>query len=172
MKYPPGFTPVGCFNEGYSDGGCAKKINEEVAGDGNSFVHTDGDKENSGSVNKKSDSMGLCRLKKSGFPRTGGSMLSLMEEVVKVGQTMGYNMDGPRQKAKKDWVKELCIKNKVNFVGLQETKMESIDLFNVRACWGNLTFDYVHSDDVEILRAIELLYTLKKITWGAWWVMG
>ncbi|GKB23124.1 nucleotide-binding alpha-beta plait domain-containing protein [Tanacetum coccineum] len=94
LKHPPGFTPVGCFNEGCQDGGCAKKINEEVVGDGNLFVHTDGDKENSRSVNKKSDSMGSCRLKKLGMPRTGGSILSLMEEVVKVGQTMGYNMDG------------------------------------------------------------------------------
>nr|GEZ88883.1 nucleotide-binding alpha-beta plait domain-containing protein [Tanacetum cinerariifolium] len=40
------------------------------------------------------DSMGSCRLKKPGMPRTGGSILSFMEEVVKVGQTMGYNMDG------------------------------------------------------------------------------
>ncbi|GKA99799.1 RNA-directed DNA polymerase, eukaryota, partial [Tanacetum coccineum] len=149
LKHPPGFTPVGNLNEGHSDGGCAKKVNEEVAGDDNSFVHTVGGKENSGSVNKMSDSMGSCRFKKSGMPRTGGSILSFMEEVVKVGQTMGYNMDGClAQKAKKDWVRELCIKNKVNFVGLQETKMESIDLLSVRSCWGNLTFDYVHSDSV------------------------
>ncbi|GJX53043.1 RNA-directed DNA polymerase, eukaryota [Tanacetum coccineum] len=33
-------------------------------------------------------------MKKSGMPRTGGSILSVMEEVVKVGQTMGYNMEG------------------------------------------------------------------------------
>ncbi|GJW76517.1 RNA-directed DNA polymerase, eukaryota [Tanacetum coccineum] len=52
------------------------------------------------------------------------------------------------QKAKKDWVKELCVKNKVNFVGLQETKMGSIDLSSVRSCWGNSNFDYVHSDSV------------------------
>ncbi|GJX74958.1 RNA-directed DNA polymerase, eukaryota [Tanacetum coccineum] len=32
--------------------------------------------------------------KYSVLPRTGGSILNLMEEVVKVGQTMGYNMDG------------------------------------------------------------------------------
>nr|GFD00919.1 RNA-directed DNA polymerase, eukaryota [Tanacetum cinerariifolium] len=94
FEIPPGFTPVGSLNEGHLDGGCAKKVNEEVAGDDNSFVHTVGGKENSGSVNKMSDSMGSCRLKKSGMPRTGGSILSFMEEVVKVGQTMGYNMDG------------------------------------------------------------------------------
>ncbi|GJZ90395.1 RNA-directed DNA polymerase, eukaryota, partial [Tanacetum coccineum] len=52
------------------------------------------------------------------------------------------------QKDKKDWVKELCNKNKVSFVGLQETKMESIDLLSVRLCWGNVNFDYVHSDSI------------------------
>nr|GFB45176.1 RNA-directed DNA polymerase, eukaryota [Tanacetum cinerariifolium] len=52
LKYPPGFTPVGNLNEGNLDGGYAKKVNEEVAGDDNSFVHTVGGKENSGSVNK------------------------------------------------------------------------------------------------------------------------
>nr|GFC61659.1 nucleotide-binding alpha-beta plait domain-containing protein [Tanacetum cinerariifolium] len=90
LKYPP----VGNLNEGHLDGGCTKKVDEEVAGDDNSFVHTVGGKENSGSVNKMSDSMGSCRLKKSGMPRTGGSILCFMEEVVKVGQTMGYNIDG------------------------------------------------------------------------------
>nr|GFA31083.1 nucleotide-binding alpha-beta plait domain-containing protein [Tanacetum cinerariifolium] len=94
LKYPLGFTLVGNLNEGHLDRGCTKKVNKEVAGDDNSFVHTVGGKENSGSVNKMSDSMGSCRLKKSGMPRTGGSILSFMEEVVKVGKTMGYNMDG------------------------------------------------------------------------------
>nr|GFA54098.1 nucleotide-binding alpha-beta plait domain-containing protein [Tanacetum cinerariifolium] len=94
LKYPSGFTPIGNLNEGHLDGGCAKKVNEEVAGGDNSFMHTVGGKENSGSVNKMLVSMGSCRLKKSGMPRTGGSILSFMEEVVKVGQTMRYNMDG------------------------------------------------------------------------------
>nr|GEZ26232.1 nucleotide-binding alpha-beta plait domain-containing protein [Tanacetum cinerariifolium] len=94
LKYPSGFTPVGNLNEGHLDGSCAKKVNEEVAGDDNSFVHTVGGKKNYGSVNKMSNSMGSCRLKKLRMPRTCGSILSFMEEVVKVGQTMGYNMDG------------------------------------------------------------------------------
>ncbi|GJZ51836.1 RNA-directed DNA polymerase, eukaryota [Tanacetum coccineum] len=81
-------------------------------------------------------------------PRTGRSFLNLMEEVVKVGQTMGYNMEGLVQKAKKDWVKELCVSNKVNFLALQETKMESMDLRCVKSCWGNYAFDYNHSNSV------------------------
>nr|GFB50658.1 RNA-directed DNA polymerase, eukaryota [Tanacetum cinerariifolium] len=33
-------------------------------------------------------------FKKSEIPRSGGSILLLMEELVKVGQAMGYNMEG------------------------------------------------------------------------------
>ena len=61
---------------------------------------------------------------------------------------LSLNVQGLAQKAKKDWVKELCFKNKVNFVGLQETKMESIDIQVVRSCWGNLSFEYEYSDSV------------------------
>ncbi|PWA41873.1 hypothetical protein CTI12_AA550140 [Artemisia annua] len=69
LEYPPGFTPEGNLNEQNSEEVRAKMVNEEDAGDDNSFVHTDGDKENSGSVNMKSDSMGSCRFKKSGTPQ-------------------------------------------------------------------------------------------------------
>nr|GEY73629.1 RNA-directed DNA polymerase, eukaryota [Tanacetum cinerariifolium] len=94
FKHPPGFTPVGNLNEGHLDGGCAKKVNEEVAGGDNSFVHTVGGKENSRSVNKMSDSMGSCCLKKSGMPRMRGSILSFMEEVVKFETPPGFTPVG------------------------------------------------------------------------------
>ncbi|GJZ64510.1 RNA-directed DNA polymerase, eukaryota, partial [Tanacetum coccineum] len=55
---------------------------------------------------------------------------------------MSLNIQGLGQRAKKDWIKELCTKNKVNFVSLQETKMETIELFNVKECWGNFAFEY------------------------------
>nr|GEZ94507.1 nucleotide-binding alpha-beta plait domain-containing protein [Tanacetum cinerariifolium] len=58
------------------------------------------------------------------------------------------------QMAKKDWVKELCIKNKMNFLAIQETKLENMDLWCVKACCGNYTFDFVHSDSVGNSRGI------------------
>ncbi|GKC19148.1 RNA-directed DNA polymerase, eukaryota, partial [Tanacetum coccineum] len=61
---------------------------------------------------------------------------------------MSLNIQGLAQKAKKDWVKELCVKHKVNFLALQETKMKHMELFSVKMCWGNLVFDFVHSDSV------------------------
>nr|GFA25609.1 RNA-directed DNA polymerase, eukaryota [Tanacetum cinerariifolium] len=58
---------------------------------------------------------------------------------------MSLNIQSLAQKAKKDWVKELCVRNKVNFMSLQETKMETLEIFNIKRCWGNFNFDYVYS---------------------------
>ncbi|GJY01731.1 RNA-directed DNA polymerase, eukaryota, reverse transcriptase zinc-binding domain protein [Tanacetum coccineum] len=61
-----------------------------------------------------------------------------------------HKESGLAQKAKKDWAKELCVKNKVNFLAIQETKMEEIDLFSVRRCWGNSTFEHLHSNSIRL----------------------
>nr|GFB66605.1 RNA-directed DNA polymerase, eukaryota [Tanacetum cinerariifolium] len=88
-------------------------------------------------------------FKKSEVPRKGGSILKLIDDLVTVGQTMGYDITGClAQKAKKDWVKKLYVSYKVNFLSLQETKMEKIDLWCIKRCWGNFTFDYVYSESV------------------------
>nr|GEU88507.1 RNA-directed DNA polymerase, eukaryota [Tanacetum cinerariifolium] len=52
------------------------------------------------------------------------------------------------QKAKKDRVKELCVKYKVNFLAIQETKMEKMELSCVRRVWGNVNFEFAQSDSV------------------------
>ncbi|GKD23981.1 RNA-directed DNA polymerase, eukaryota [Tanacetum coccineum] len=147
-NYPPGFTPNVTMNEDCTNGENAnsQEGSVEVPGVGQKDIST-----RQGSMKDSPESVCSGHFKKSTVPRTGGSILCLMEELIKVGQTMGYNMDGVlslAQKAKKDWVKELCIKHKVNFLALQETKMESMDLVTVKMCWGNLGFDYVHSDSV------------------------
>lgn len=46
-------------------------------------------------------------FKNSEVPRSGGSMIGLLEEVVKVGQVMGFKMDG-------------CILNMEEIIGSQE----------------------------------------------------
>ncbi|GJT24573.1 RNA-directed DNA polymerase, eukaryota, reverse transcriptase zinc-binding domain protein [Tanacetum coccineum] len=73
--------------------------------------------------------------------------------VVLRNQSMNFlslNIQGLAQKAKKDWAKELCVKNKVNFLAIQETKMEEIDLFEYRRCLGYSTFEHLHSNSVAI----------------------
>ncbi|GKA91191.1 RNA-directed DNA polymerase, eukaryota [Tanacetum coccineum] len=61
---------------------------------------------------------------------------------------------GLGHKAKKGWIKELCSKHKINFVIIQESKMESINLFSIRALWGNLTFDHAVSAAIGNSRGI------------------
>nr|GEX59138.1 RNA-directed DNA polymerase, eukaryota, reverse transcriptase zinc-binding domain protein [Tanacetum cinerariifolium] len=139
LKYPSGFTPsvLNCddvkpenkdeINDEYS--GCCE--NNNVKGSGNGSISSG-------------------HFKVFEVPRSGGSMIGLLEEVVKVGQmnVLYVNIQGLAKKAKKDWVKELCIKNKVNFLAIQETKMKKIDDFCVKQCWGNLVFDHAYSEAV------------------------
>ncbi|GJX59691.1 RNA-directed DNA polymerase, eukaryota, reverse transcriptase zinc-binding domain protein [Tanacetum coccineum] len=121
LEYPPGFTPrdndVENVEMDYQKDNC----------DGGESMDSDHYRESEGS-------------------RKGGSILMLMDELVKVGQTMGYNMDGCMKNIEE--IIESQGVDGVNFLTLQETKMESIDLFEIKRCWGNFAFDYVHSASV------------------------
>ncbi|GJW41141.1 RNA-directed DNA polymerase, eukaryota [Tanacetum coccineum] len=61
---------------------------------------------------------------------------------------LSLNIQGLGPKAKKQWVKDLCCHNKINFLSLQETKIESVDAFVVRSLWGNMSFEYLFSPSV------------------------
>ena len=61
---------------------------------------------------------------------------------------ISLNIQGLRQQAKIKWVRDLCSKHKVNFLALQETKMEMVDDFLVRRLWGNTKFIFSHSASV------------------------
>ncbi|GJT52964.1 RNA-directed DNA polymerase, eukaryota, partial [Tanacetum coccineum] len=93
LSHPPGFTPEEGLNEGNTVNLDMKNYGENERDD-NLFVNLEDGKDNSESVNKNSESKRSGHSKYSVLPRTGGSILNLMKEVVKVGQTMGYNMDG------------------------------------------------------------------------------
>ncbi|GKE46653.1 hypothetical protein Tco_1477911 [Tanacetum coccineum] len=86
-----------CLEEGLNEGNTVNldmKDYGENERDDNSFVNLEDGKDNSESVNKNSESKRSGHSKYSVLPRTGVSILNLIEEVLKVGQTMGYNMDG------------------------------------------------------------------------------
>nr|GEZ25451.1 RNA-directed DNA polymerase, eukaryota [Tanacetum cinerariifolium] len=54
--------------------------------------------------------------------KTGGSILGLLDELIRVGNTIGYSMDG-------------CAKDLENIIGFQGELI-----------WGNYSFDYLHSE--------------------------
>ncbi|GJR39911.1 RNA-directed DNA polymerase, eukaryota, partial [Tanacetum coccineum] len=81
--------------------------------------------------------------------KSGESVLGILEEVIRVGQAMGFSMGGCLgNKTKKEWVKELINKNNLNFIAIQETKMEKISHMDVKFMWGNSNYDFVCSDSL------------------------
>ncbi|GJQ90373.1 RNA-directed DNA polymerase, eukaryota [Tanacetum coccineum] len=139
LKHPPGFTPKEIPEDHFHKTFGSKK----ESGEGIHITHED---EVGSKKDLKEDGMeSVCsgHFNKPKIPCSGGSMIHFMDELVKVGETMGL-----AQKAKKDWVKELCVTHMVNFLALQETKMETIDFFAIKSCWGNFAFDFIHSDSV------------------------
>nr|GEV28198.1 RNA-directed DNA polymerase, eukaryota [Tanacetum cinerariifolium] len=81
--------------------------------------------------------------------KLGRSIPKVMGDLIEVGQTMGNNIEGCLgQLVKIRWIEELNRKHKVNFVAIQETKIETIDLFSIKELWGNLSVDYVLSSSV------------------------
>ena len=77
ILFPPGFTPGD-----ETEVECEKK--------------SMGNNEDSGFGNEKEESVSIGSRKsnKIDIKRTGGSVLTVMEELIKVGMTMGYNMEG------------------------------------------------------------------------------
>nr|GEZ33181.1 hypothetical protein [Tanacetum cinerariifolium] len=83
------------------------------------------------------------------FNNTGGSVLEIMEGFIKVGQAMGYTMDGCLgHKTKKEWIKALTNSFKLNFLAIQETKMSSVSYMVVKSLWGNSNYDFACSDSL------------------------
>ncbi|GKB15415.1 hypothetical protein Tco_0849338 [Tanacetum coccineum] len=97
LKYPPGFMPTDNTEE-------QGKKNDESKKESGNCSHKGSKK---GSKEVATESICLGHFKKSEIPRTAGSILHLMDELVKVGQTMGYNMEG-------------CMKNMEEIIQSQE----------------------------------------------------
>ncbi|GJS30665.1 RNA-directed DNA polymerase, eukaryota [Tanacetum coccineum] len=73
----------------------------------------------------------------------------VLEEMIRIGRAMRYSMEGCLgNKTKKEWVKELTNKNKINFIVIQETKMDRVSHMDVKFMWGNSNYDYVYSDSL------------------------
>nr|GEV57284.1 RNA-directed DNA polymerase, eukaryota [Tanacetum cinerariifolium] len=135
LKYPPGFTPneegdvhvekvdnwsdENRVNDGQEDGVCVgQHVHERVE-----------------VSNDTHESTCSGHFKKSEVPLKSGSILELIDDLVDVGKTMGYDMTG-------------CIKNMEEIIESQGTKMKKIDHWCIKRCWGNFTFDYEYSESV------------------------
>ncbi|GJT58024.1 hypothetical protein Tco_0993078 [Tanacetum coccineum] len=85
--YPPGFTPDVIQNEGESAASVKSHASQSFKSQHN---HNSAPPPNRNSIK----------------PNSGGSFLEFMDDLVKIGRTMGYNMDG-------------CLKNMEDIIGAQ-----------------------------------------------------
>ncbi|GJV54846.1 RNA-directed DNA polymerase, eukaryota, partial [Tanacetum coccineum] len=140
--YPPGFTPnveSGTDVEKPNDTCVQSRQSEdqEDQEEGNSGKSLHVNKNDSGPAHRDSSCSG--HFKKPKGIQSGGSIIHCLEEFVRVGETMGYDMSG-------------CIKNIEGIIVSQgvadETKSEALDPWCIKKCWGNFTFEFVHSDVV------------------------
>ncbi|GJU08415.1 RNA-directed DNA polymerase, eukaryota [Tanacetum coccineum] len=80
-------------------------------------------------INIQSDGRVIRDIRKE-----GGSILDIFDEMIKVGQTMGFTMDG-------------CTKDMEKIIGSNgETKKESFSDLEVKYFWGNYQFDHIVSE--------------------------
>ncbi|GJV94142.1 nucleotide-binding alpha-beta plait domain-containing protein [Tanacetum coccineum] len=83
LKHPPGFTPL--------THNCENDTSEKKVDQNDEFSEADDVDKLKGSAN---GSISAGHFKVSEIPRTGGSMVGLLEDVIKVGQVMGFKMEG------------------------------------------------------------------------------
>ena len=58
---------------------------------------------------------------------------------------LSINSCGTKKRRKRVWIKDLCFKHNVHFLGIQESKMTRLELFRLKSMWGNYSFDYACS---------------------------
>lgn len=59
---------------------------------------------------------------------------------------MSLNLCGVKSDCKRKCVRNLCVEHGITVFGIQETKMIRVDLFCVKAMWGNYQFDIVDTN--------------------------
>ncbi|GJZ67194.1 RNA-directed DNA polymerase, eukaryota [Tanacetum coccineum] len=123
-EYPPGFTPVTDIGAN-PDATSLNGVNDQI--------HSLSNKLKERNSKDKVSSQNIMK---------GGSILDVMDELVKMN-FLSLNVQSLGNKTKKGWIRELCQKHRIKFISIQETKMESIDLFSIKSLWGNLNFDHV-----------------------------
>ncbi|GKB21476.1 hypothetical protein Tco_0855399 [Tanacetum coccineum] len=121
LSHPPGYTPKQLNSETPVENSCAREESPLLQEDASrADVAKDVGSNVSESVSEFSSNI-PTRINSH-----GGSMLDMLDDIIKVGQSMGYVMEGLGHKTKKEWIKELNFKHRINFLAIQETKLECI----------------------------------------------
>ncbi|GJU13564.1 RNA-directed DNA polymerase, eukaryota [Tanacetum coccineum] len=139
-EFPPGcFTPVNKEGD-FSEEDCSHVVLDQVQSLSNKCWWIN--PRSNGRIGKSRPNHGLY------VREILRQLLAHKEITMCLDEFLSLNVQGLGNKPKKGWIEELCHKHRVNFVSIQETKMESIDLFSINALWGNWNFDFAFSPSV------------------------
>ncbi|GJS27564.1 RNA-directed DNA polymerase, eukaryota [Tanacetum coccineum] len=97
LQYPPGFSPSVKRDDKVDDHVIGAACSDDTARMNNKDEYPEVLSECQGKCNSNgngAESNNSGYFKKSEVPRTGGSIIGILDEVVRVGQTMGYRMEG------------------------------------------------------------------------------
>ncbi|GKA94699.1 RNA-directed DNA polymerase, eukaryota, partial [Tanacetum coccineum] len=123
IPYPPGFTPENAYN--FSDPQKVKDVechmSQNRSNGFSSRIMEDAQPSND-NFHPLSPGAGHKSNK-------GGSILEVLDDMVKVGKSMGFSMEG--------YTKDM-----------EQTKMDCISDMDIRVLWGNHNFDYTISEAV------------------------
>nr|GEZ16231.1 RNA-directed DNA polymerase, eukaryota [Tanacetum cinerariifolium] len=134
LSHPLGFTPeVSQQEKYYTSSHIKEKCNDHGdKADRSPIVHPRV-MNFSQESNVNESSSGASSIKCPRNTGKGGSILEVLDEMIRVGQSMGYDMEG-------------CSKDIERIIALQETKMENISHMDVKFMWGNSNYHFVSSD--------------------------
>nr|GEY02893.1 RNA-directed DNA polymerase, eukaryota [Tanacetum cinerariifolium] len=127
------------FPHGFTSKVADDKVGEDVAdsvNNSNTNLHS----------NKDGVSSGKCASNRSFKLKSGGSILEVIKDFIEIGQAMGCNMEWCSKNIKA--IVGLQGDSQVNFAAIQETKLQNIDLFSIKALWGNFSYDFAFSPSV------------------------
>ncbi|GKB49658.1 RNA-directed DNA polymerase, eukaryota, partial [Tanacetum coccineum] len=140
FTHPPGFTPEKDKNNTnekeqiQKDTECSQNRSEGLS----SRILVDEQQDDQPTM--ENNNIGLVNNKK------GGSILEVLDDMIKIGQVMGYSMDGCRKDI--EAIIGLQGAHDVSFLSIQETKAVNISDMEVKFLWGNYCFEQISSDAI------------------------
>nr|GEY11655.1 RNA-directed DNA polymerase, eukaryota [Tanacetum cinerariifolium] len=145
LTHPPGFSPPGSAAVNQTVQDLREVANNTVEEDSplisSNVMHTSQHIQEDYSGN----SVGI------GKDKNGGSVLGVLEEVIRIGRAMGYDMNGCEKDVENiigNQGDEFTFKHKINFIAIQETKMERVSQMDIKYMWGKSNFDYTCCDSL------------------------
>ncbi|GJY37091.1 RNA-directed DNA polymerase, eukaryota [Tanacetum coccineum] len=145
LSHPPGFTPEKSPSVQPNVMNSSQEINDKASSSSASVLNRP--RQYGGSVLEVLDDMVRVGQSIGGIEMIHGCMNDIERIIGSQGdgsvfimKILSLNVQGLGNKTKKEWIKELNNKYKINFLAIQETKLDVISHMDVKFIWGNSNY--------------------------------